>query len=94
MSVTVIEEQVDIEVETILTGLLPGYSRSDSVAYDTAWLARLAPHFPGRGFESALPWLRQHQNTDGSWGGRVRHYHDRIINTLSALIALKQYGAS
>lgn len=85
-------DTVENEARTILKELIPGRSVSASVAYDTAWLARLVPHYPGHGFESALPWLRSHQHTDGSWGGRIRHYHDRIISTLSAIIALQQCG--
>ncbi len=64
----------------------------DSVPYDTAWVARLAPRFPGYGFEQALTWLRQHQRVDGSWGGGVLHYHDRVICTLASIVALKQAG--
>ncbi|MBZ0304003.1 MAG: hypothetical protein K8J31_29965 [Anaerolineae bacterium] len=87
-----IGELIETETEEILASLKPGYSRSDSVAYDTAWLARLAPQVPGRGYESALAWLRRNQHADGSWGGKVLHYHDRIISTLSAIIALQGYG--
>jgi halimadienyl-diphosphate synthase len=87
-----IDDIIVPEIEDILASLKPGYSHSDSVAYDTAWLARFAPHYPGRGFETALPWLRRNQHTDGSWGSAVLHYHDRIISTLSALIALHEQG--
>ncbi len=69
-----------------------GTSTMDSSAYDTAWVARLAPHFEGGDFDNALPWLRHHQHTDGSWGAGVMHYHDRIISTLSAIIALRDVG--
>lgn len=94
MTRTFVGETIETETESILAALKAGFSRSNSVAYDTGWLARLAPHVPGQGFESALPWLRRHQHTDGSWGGEVLHYHDRIISTLSALIALHQYGTT
>jgi halimadienyl-diphosphate synthase len=79
-------------IEDILTSLGRGRSLMDSVAYDTAWVARLASNFPGRGFEESLAWLRAHQHTDGSWGGDILHYHDRIISTLAAIIALRVAG--
>jgi halimadienyl-diphosphate synthase len=63
-------------------------------AYDTAWVARVtdgnghsAPVFP-----EAMEWLRQNQYPDGSWGGQIRYYHDRIISTLAAIIALVECG--
>jgi len=92
MKLQFIDELIEPEIESILESLTPGQSRSDSVAYDTAWLARLAPYFPGYGFDSALPWLRRNQLTDGSWGGHIRHYHDRVISTLSAIITLHLNG--
>lgn len=64
----------------------------DSVAYDTAWVARLASPFPSQGFEESLAWLRLHQHSDGSWGGDIIHYHDRIVSTLSAIVALQIAG--
>jgi halimadienyl-diphosphate synthase len=79
-------------VESILKQLGGQYTHSDSVAYDTAWVARLSADFRGHGFDEALEWLRRHQHQDGSWGGEVLHYHDRIVSTLSALIALKTVG--
>lgn len=69
-----------------------GEGRIDSVPYDTAWIARLAPHFKGYGFEYALDWLRGHQHADGSWGGDFLHYHDRFISTLAAIITLYENG--
>lgn len=69
-----------------------GEGKIESVPYDTAWMARLAPHFPGRGFDEALDWVRQHQRADGSWGGEFLHYHDRFISTLASLITLRSCG--
>jgi halimadienyl-diphosphate synthase len=62
----------------------------DSVPYDTAWLARLGHHFPGMGFDQAREWLREKQLPDGSWGSPNLHYHDRIVCTLAAIIALQE----
>jgi halimadienyl-diphosphate synthase len=79
-------------VQDILSKLGGRYSHSDSVAYDTAWVARLSNDYPGYGFDEAVEWLRRHQHQDGSWGGEILHFHDRIVSTLSALIALKTVG--
>lgn len=81
-------EKIDHNIKEILTSLGRDASAMDSVAYDTAWVARLAAHFSGQDFERALAWLRRHQHADGSWGGRIMHYHDRVISTLSAIVAL------
>jgi halimadienyl-diphosphate synthase len=77
--------------EALLGNLGKTYTE-DSVAYDTAWAARLAPCYPGQGFEAAIFWLRKNQHPDGSWGSAAVHYHDRIINTLAAINALKLVG--
>ncbi len=61
-------------------------------AYDIAWLARLDQS--GRGearWPGLIDWLLENQLADGSWGGTVVYYHDRIISTLAALIALHTY---
>ncbi|MBN1449733.1 MAG: hypothetical protein JW963_01845 [Anaerolineales bacterium] len=63
-----------------------------SLAYDTAWCARL------NGIDwdlsnHALAWLNEHQLPDGSWGAeKPFYYHDRVISTLSAMIALTYRG--
>jgi halimadienyl-diphosphate synthase len=88
------DEKLDTDIVHLLTCLKPDSSSMDSVAYDTAWVARLSPQFPKQGFDEALPWLRHHQHPDGSWGSEVLHYHDRIISTLSAMIALHNAGRS
>jgi halimadienyl-diphosphate synthase len=63
-------------------------------AYDTAWVARVpengdrtCPAFP-----ETIDWLRRNQYPDGSWGSNVKYYHDRIISTLAAIIALSEQG--
>jgi halimadienyl-diphosphate synthase len=64
-----------------------------NTAYDTAWVARVregngssAPAFP-----ELLGWLRRNQHPNGSWGGKVSYYHDLIICTLAALVALAEH---
>jgi halimadienyl-diphosphate synthase len=43
--------------------------------------------------EAALGWLRAHQLADGSWGAsEPRYYHDRVVCTLAAMIALTEQG--
>ncbi len=86
-------EKLDEHIAYTLSSLGRGKSDMDSCAYDTAWVARLAKHFPRCGFESALAWLRSHQYDDGSWGGEVLHYHDRMICTLAAIVTLRALGA-
>ncbi len=61
--------------------------------YDIGWMARL----PANGTEEArwphlIDWLVENQLPDGSWGGAIQYYHDRILCTLIALIALKERG--
>jgi halimadienyl-diphosphate synthase len=85
-------EAIQAGIERTLSRL--GRGDMDSVAYDTAWMARLAPKYPDAGFDQALTWLRERQHSDGSWGSEVMHYHDRTICTLAAIIALKIAGES
>ncbi len=65
-------------------------------AYDTAWLASIpakdAPKQPM--FPDAVRWLIDNQHADGSWGGKVRYIHDRILCTLAALVPLVEYGTT
>ncbi len=87
-----IDEQTALasEISLLLQDL--GTGRVDGVAYDTAWVARLAPVYPQYGFDEALEWLRRNQYDDGTWGAPVAHYHDRYISTLAAIVALKEVG--
>jgi halimadienyl-diphosphate synthase len=91
-SLEFIHESLDSEIEQILSALGPEKSEMDSVAYDTAWVARLATDYPKRNFDEGLTWLRHHQHADGSWGGEILHYHDRVISTLAAIVALRTAG--
>ncbi|XP_075095034.1 ent-copalyl diphosphate synthase 1-like [Nicotiana tabacum] len=64
-------------------------------AYDTAWVALVkdingsdTPQFP-----SSLEWIANNQLADGSWGDKsIFLAHDRIINTLACVIALKSWN--
>ncbi len=83
---------------TILTDLItklideigPGYMAS--TAYDTAWVARIGQIDPSLS-NRALTWLTRNQLPDGSWGASApMYYHDRVICTLAAMIALTYRG--
>ena len=77
-------------VQELLKGLGPG--KMSDVAYDTAWVARLG-EVDWEISSRALAWLNEHQLPDGSWGAeRPYYYHDRLISTLAAMIALTQRG--
>ncbi|KAI3841463.1 hypothetical protein MKX03_021112 [Papaver bracteatum] len=64
-------------------------------AYDTAWVA-LVEDMYGSGspqFPSSLQWIIKNQLSDGSWGDQhIFSAHDRIINTLACVIALKTWS--
>jgi hypothetical protein len=60
--------------------------------YDTAWVARLRDDNNNPRWPDLLDWLIKHQRSDGSWGGKIEYYHDRIICTLISLIALRENG--
>jgi len=83
-----LSRQLDNDIDLLVAELARDEGKMASMAYDTAWVARLAPHHAD--FEAAMVWLRQHQRADGSWGAEFLHYHDRIISTLAALIALRE----
>ncbi len=77
-----------------LSALVEKIGRSDmlSTAYDTAWVARLANVDSELGLQ-AINWLCSNQLADGSWGAKQSYcYHDRVISTLSAMIALTYHG--
>ncbi len=81
---------IDEEVQKLLKEVGPG--KMSSTAYDTAWVARLG-EFDWELSNNALTWLCEHQLYDGSWGAeKPFYYHDRVICTLSAMIALTYRG--
>lgn len=90
LSITSLYEE---EIKNLLKTLTLGYTRVSSTAYDTTWLARLVTKYPNQGFEAALEWIRDNQHFDGSWGSPIFHYHERIVSTLAAIVALKTINA-
>jgi halimadienyl-diphosphate synthase len=77
-------------IRQLLKEIGPG--RMSTTAYDTAWIARLGKidlELSSR----ALNWLHENQLPDGSWGSSEPfYYHDRLISTLAAMIALTYCG--
>ena len=69
-----------------------GTSKMSSAAYDTAWVAETIALGEPMG-EYALEWLRENQLPNGSWGvSDILYNHDRVINTLAAMITLTRWG--
>jgi len=67
--------------------------RMNASPYDTAWLARVSGgNGQGQRWPELVHWLLDHQLQDGSWGGQIEYYHDRILCTLATIIALKECG--
>ncbi|TVU29590.1 hypothetical protein EJB05_21164, partial [Eragrostis curvula] len=64
-------------------------------AYDTACVALVKNVNGGDGpqFPSSIDWIVQNQLPDGSWGDKKYFLvHDRIINTLACIVALKSWN--
>lgn len=77
-------------ISKLIDEIGPGYM--PATAYDTAWAARLGDIDPILS-NRALGWLTQHQLPDGSWGAAApMYYHDRVVCTLAAMIALTYRG--
>lgn len=69
-----------------------GSGQMSQNAYDTAWVARMINIDPDIS-NVALNWLCKNQLSDGSWGTQeFVYYHDRVICTLGAMIALTHRG--
>lgn len=64
--------------------------KMNGVAYDTAWTARVTNRGGKPLFPECVRWLLENQKPDGSWGCQIQHYHDRILSTLGAIMALKE----
>ncbi|MFZ0549112.1 MAG: prenyltransferase/squalene oxidase repeat-containing protein [Candidatus Promineifilaceae bacterium] len=68
--------------------------RMGASPYDIAWLGRLRNKEQDKSrWPDLLGWLLENQRPDGSWGGEISYYHDRIICTLAAAIALHENGS-
>src|SRR6266545_1851608 len=81
-------------METRLSALIDKIGTSDmlTTAYDTAWVARMREIDANLALP-AIEWLCQNQLPDGSWGAaQSYYYYDRVISTLSAMIALTYQG--
>ncbi len=65
-------------------------NRLSASAYDVSWLARLPAENGDPRWPDLIDWLVAHQWPDGSWGGTIPYYHDRILCTLAAMIALQE----
>src|SRR5689334_18560192 len=90
--VPVIEADSDLNrsFHQLLREIGPG--RICSTAYDTAWVACLG-ELDEQLSQPALKWLSDNQLADGSWGTSAPfYYHDRIICTLAAMVALSKRG--
>jgi halimadienyl-diphosphate synthase len=69
-----------------------GPGHMGSTAYDTAWTARLG-EIDWNLSSHSLAWLAENQLPDGTWGAKAPfYYHDRVICTLAAMIALSYRG--
>lgn len=67
--------------------------RMGTSPYDVAWLARVrAPSDGSARWPDLIDWLLENQHPNGSWGGKIEYFHDRIICTLAATIALYENG--
>ena len=60
--------------------------------YDIGWLARVKTPDGDPRWPDQIDWLLENQHPDGSWGGQIEYYHDRIICTLISAIALSENG--
>ena len=77
-------------IEKLIDEIGPGHM--GSTAYDTAWAARLG-EIDWEICSKSLSWLAEHQLPDGSWGALApMYYHDRVLCTLAAMIALTYRG--
>jgi len=77
-------------IEKLIDEIGPGHMAS--TAYDTAWTARLG-EIDWNTSSQSLAWLAENQLPDGSWGALApNYYHDRVLCTLAAMIALTYRG--
>jgi halimadienyl-diphosphate synthase len=82
--------KINTSVYKLISTIGPG--KMPAITYDTAWVARLGEISPDLS-DGAFGWICDHQLLDGSWGApEPYYYHDRVISTLAAMIALSQRG--
>ncbi|CAA7047118.1 unnamed protein product [Microthlaspi erraticum] len=85
-----IEEAVK-SVKSILRNISDG--EISISAYDTAWVALIDAGDNTPAFPSTIKWIAENQLSDGSWGDAyLFSSHDRLINTLACVIALKSWN--
>ncbi len=85
-------ENMDIkgELGSLLSDI--GAGKMSSSPYDTAWIAQLGD-MDRELSNHAIAWLIENQLSDGSWGAEYPfYYHDRVVNTLAAMLALTRNG--
>ncbi len=81
---------INEEIQNLLKEIGPGHM--SNTAYDTAWVARLAD-IDWNLSNHAMEWICENQLPNGSWGAKdIFYYHDRVISTLAAMIALTYRG--
>ncbi len=79
-----------LTIPEIIQSMGAGYM--NNTAYDTSWVARLHDIDEPMSMD-AMQWICENQQPDGSWGApRVMYYHDRVISTLAAMLALTRQG--
>ncbi len=71
------------ETSQLLLNLKLGFS--PGISYDTAWVASLDTVFP-----KSFDWIIRSQKIDGSWGGSIEYFHDRIISTLASIVVFSK----
>ncbi|KAJ4702651.1 Copalyl diphosphate synthase [Melia azedarach] len=90
------DDEIEKHVRTIKSILSSMDDGEISISpYDTAWVALIkdvngsgdSPQFP-----SCLEWISNNQLPDGSWGDKIFLAHDRLLNTLACVVALKSWN--
>src|SRR5919107_804114 len=60
--------------------------------YDSSWAAYLVEENGSPSYPDVLPTLLERQHSDGGWGSRVSHSHDRLLTTLAVVLLLDHDG--
>ena len=66
-----------------------GNSHISTSMYDLAWVLR-SRVMPELSQKEVITLIYSKQHKDGSWGGKRFYLHDRVINTISVVVALKE----